>query len=130
IYCNCGTFTLGTTSVTAARGNNPSVEEEDQGVYLQADWKAEWGIPMRGNIGVRYVETDMSYQGYSTTGAPVTAGNDYSDLLPSLHVVFDPTPDLLLRVGPAKAMTRPALVSVSPGIGSLSLLRNLAVHNR
>ena len=127
IYCNCGMFALGTTTVTAARGNNRSVEEEDQGVYLQADFKTEWGIPIRGNIGVRYVETDMTSQGYSTTGAPVTAGNDYSDVLPSLNLVFEFTPDLLLRVGAAKVMTRPALGSVSPGISNISLVGNLGV---
>ena len=54
----------------AARGNNRSVEEEDKGVYLQADFKMDWGIPVRGNLGVRYVQTDMTSQGYSTTGAP------------------------------------------------------------
>jgi len=127
IYCNCGMFTLGSTNVTAARGNNRSVEEEDTGIYLQADWKVEWGIPIRGNIGVRYVETDMTSQGYSTTGAPVTAGNDYSDVLPSLNVVFDLTDNLLLRVGAAKVMTRPALGSVSPGISNISLVGNLGV---
>jgi TonB-dependent receptor len=128
IYCNCGIFTLGTTNVTAARGNNRSVEEEDQGIYLQADWKTEWGIPIRGNIGVRYVETDMTSHGYSTTGAPVTAGNDYSDVLPSLNMVFEFMPDLLLRVGAAKVMTRPALGSVSPGISNISLVGNLSVN--
>ena len=68
IYCNCGTFALGDISVTAARGNNRSVEEEDQGVYLQADFSMDWGIPVRGNLGVRYVETQMTSQGYSHDG--------------------------------------------------------------
>jgi TonB-dependent receptor len=127
IYCNCGTFAVRDVTVTAARGNNRSVEEEDQGVYLQADFSMDWGIPVRGNLGVRYVETDMTSQGYSTTGQPVVAGNKYSDVLPSLNMVFELTPDLLMRVGAAKVMTRPALGSVSPGISNISLVGNLAV---
>jgi iron complex outermembrane receptor protein len=128
IYCNCGTFALGDTTVTAARGNNRSVEEEDQGVYLQTDFSMDWGIPVRGNLGVRYVETQMTSQGYSTTAAPVEAGNEYDDVLPSLNLVGELTPDLLLRVGAAKVMTRPALGSVSPGISNISLVGNLSVN--
>jgi len=127
IYCNCGTFTLGDVNVTAARGNNRSVEEEDQGIYLQTDFSMDWGIPVRGNLGVRYVETEMTSQGYSTTGALVQAGNEYSDVLPSLNMVFEFTPELLMRVGAAKVMTRPALGSVSPGISNISLVGNLSV---
>ncbi len=130
IYCNCGTFALGDISVTAARGNNRSVEEEDQGVYLQADFSMDWGIPVRGNLGVRYVETQMTSQGYSTTAAPVEAGNEYDDVLPSLNLVGELTPDLLLRVGAAKVMTRPALASVSPGISNISLVGNLERQHR
>ena len=128
IYCNCGTFALGDISVTAARGNNRAVEEEDQGVYLQTDFSMDWGIPVRGNLGVRYVETQMTSQGYSTTAAPVEAGNEYDDVLPSLNLVGELTPDLLLRVGAAKVMTRPALGSVSPGISNISLVGNLSVN--
>ena len=42
-------------------------------------------------------------------------------------MVFEFTPDLLLRLGAAKVMTRPALGSVSPGIGNISLVGNLGV---
>jgi TonB-dependent receptor len=82
---------------------------------------------VRGNLGVRYVQTDMTSQGYSTSGAPVTAGNDYNDVLPSLNMVFEFTPELLLRLGASKVMTRPALGSVSPGISNISLVGNLGV---
>jgi len=57
----------------------------------------------------------------------VEAGNDYSDVLPSLNMVFEFTPELLLRLGAAKVMTRPALGSVSPGISNISLVGNLGV---
>jgi len=122
IYCNCGIYTVGGTNVPTARGNNRSVEEKDTGAFVQADFKMDWGIPVRGNLGVRYVKTDMTSQGYSTNGAPVEAGNDYNDVLPSLNMVFEFSPDLLMRLGAAKVMTRPALGSVTPGVSGINLV--------
>jgi iron complex outermembrane receptor protein len=122
IYCNCGTFALGDVTVANARGNNRNVEEEDQGVYLQADFRMDWGIPVRGDLGVRYVETKMTSQAYSLNAALTTSGNEYSDVLPSLNVVAELTPDLLLRAGAAKVMTRPALGSVTPGVTAINFV--------
>jgi iron complex outermembrane recepter protein len=127
IYSNTGTFAVTGVSNPTARGNNRSVEEEDTGAFLQADFSMDWGIPVRGDLGVRYVQTDMTTQGYSTTGAPTIAGNDYSDVLPSLNLVGEITPDLLVRLGAAKVMTRPALGSVSPGVTNINLAGNLSV---
>ena len=131
IYCNCGTFALGDITNASARGNNRNVEEEDMGVYLQAGFNMDWGIPVRGDVGVRYVETDMTSQGYTPSGSQVLlveAGNDYSDVLPSLNLVFEFSPDLLMRFGAAKVVTRPALGSVTPG-GSINLVGNLSVNS-
>ena len=92
-----------TSTIASARGNNRNVEEEDKGVYLQADFKMDWGIPVRGDLGVRYVETDMTSQGYTPSGAQVllvTAGNDYSDVLPSLNMVCG------IHARPAAALRR------------------------
>ncbi len=122
IYCNCGIYQIGGTNVPTARGNNRNVTEQDTGAFLQADFKMDWGIPVRGNLGVRYVKTDMTTDGFSTTGAPVESGNNYDDVLPSLNMVFEFTPDLLLRLGAAKVMTRPALGSVTPGISGINLV--------
>ena len=63
-------FALGDINNAAARGNNRNVEEEDQGVYLQADFSLDWGVPVRGDIGVRYVETEQTSQGYIPTTTP------------------------------------------------------------
>jgi len=127
IYSRTGIFALGDINNASARGNNRNVEEEDQGAFVQASFSMDWGIPVRGDFGVRYVKTDMTSQGYSTTAALVTAGNDYSDVLPSLNFVADVTDDLLVRFGAAKVMTRPALGSVTPGITNISLVGNLGV---
>ena len=118
IYSNTGMFALGDINNAAARGNNRNVEEEDQGVYLQADFNVDSGSPVRGDIGVRYVETEQTSQGYLPAGgAPVliTVVHEYDDMLPSLNLVVELTPDLLVRFGAAKVMTRPALGQVTPG---------------
>ena len=47
-------------------------------------------------------------------------------MLPSLNLVAELTPDLLLRFGAAKVMTRPALGQVSPG-SNISVAGNLGV---
>lgn len=128
IYSNTGTFALGDINNAAARGNNRNVEEEDQGVYLQADFSMDWGIPIRGDIGVRYVETKQTSQGYIPTTTPqlITVVNEYDDTLPSLNLVAELSDDVLLRFGAAKVMTRPALGQVTPG-GAINLVGNLTV---
>jgi TonB-dependent receptor len=87
-----------------------------------------WGLPLRGDIGVRYVKTEQSSTGYvpTTVVQKVTVDHDYSDTLPSLNIVAEIEPDLLVRFGAAKVMARPALGSVNPG-GTVSLVGNLSV---
>ena len=129
IYSNTGMFALGSITNATARGNNRSVTEEDHGAYLQADFSFDTAIPLRGDIGVRYAHTEQTSQGYLPAGgAPVlqTKVHEYSDVLPSLNLVAEFTPDLLVRFAAAKVMTRPALGQVTPG-GTTSLVGNLGV---
>jgi TonB-dependent receptor len=129
IYSRTGIFALGDINNAAARGNNRAVNEENQGAYVQAEFNMDWGIPVRGDIGVRYVETTQTSQGYvpAATTTLAVAENEYSDTLPSLNLVAELTPDLLLRFGAAKVMTRPALGQVTPG-GAINLVGNLTVN--
>ena len=51
-------------------GENRSVEETSTGAWIQGDFSTELGgMPVRGNIGVRYVETDLSATGFTNLGA-------------------------------------------------------------
>jgi iron complex outermembrane receptor protein len=117
IYCRCGTFAL---STDPARGNNASVSEESLASYLQANFNTELaGRNFAGSFGVRHVRTDQSSTGIGlVAGAPttITVDRDYSDTLPSLNLSYELTPDLLLRFGAAKVMSRPGLGSLSPGV--------------
>ncbi|MBO9559074.1 MAG: TonB-dependent receptor [Caulobacter sp.] len=111
-----GAFKLGTEP---SLGNNRSVDEKDKGGFVQADFKSEiGGVPVRGNIGVRYVETQQSSDGYTYAGGvPValSAERKYHDTLPSLNLVVEPTDSFLIRFAAAKVMSRPDLGSLTPG---------------
>jgi TonB-dependent receptor len=138
IYCNCitsgpaggpGDFTLSSITNGNARGNNFEVSEKDTGGFLMADFRTHLaGTPLRGNVGVRYVETKTSATGYQATGGGtrVTVDNKYDDWLPAANVVADLAPDVLLRLAAAKVMSRPALASLSPG-GSIATTGNLTI---
>jgi len=140
IYCNCiksgpaggpGDFTLTSTTNGNARGNNRSVTEKDTGAFFMADFDTKLdGMPVRGNIGARYVKTKLSATGYLATGGAteVTVDNSYTDLLPSLNVAANVTRDFIVRLGLAKVMARPQLGNMNPG-GSISTTGTLTVTN-
>ena len=119
IYGNSGTFFV-SDQVASVRGNNRGVIETDKGAYLQADFRSEWfGIPVRGDLGVRYVRTEQESRGFAiVNNAPiaVVANREYSDTLPSINLVADLSDDFLVRVGWAKVMARPGLGNLTPGV--------------
>jgi len=108
-------FPLGTA---AALANNFGVNEKDTGGFLQTDFATELlGRSLKGNLGVRYVQTKQESLGFGFGGAPVALrqARTYSDTLPSLNLVYELTDELLVRAAAAKVMTRPGLVNLSPG---------------
>ncbi|MEJ0085587.1 MAG: TonB-dependent receptor [Pseudomonadota bacterium] len=113
---NQSVYTMG---IQPALGNNNEVEETDTGAFVQGDFKYELGShTLRGNVGVRYVQTDQTSSGYTfSSGVPllISVDRDYSDVLPSMNLVFDFTDSLLLRFGASKVMTRANLGQLNPG---------------
>ena len=106
------------------------VEEDTTAFYVQAEFDSMWGdTPIRGNFGVRYVDTEITSVGYrgpitveeiDGVGFVVTEGDasvsgfetdtqtsDYQEWLPSLTVVADLNDDLVFRVGAFRGMSRP-----------------------
>jgi iron complex outermembrane receptor protein len=138
IYCNClqsgpvggpGDFTLSSITNGNARGNNRKVTEKDTGGFLMADFElASWGLPVRGNVGVRYVKTEAVATGYQAAGGgtEVTVENEYSDTLPSANLAINVTRDFIVRLAAAKVMSRPQLGNLSPG-GTIATTGNLAI---
>jgi TonB-dependent receptor len=99
-------------------GNDRSVKEEDLGGFLQLDFRSQLGtIPVRGNVGVRYVETTTTSRG-QVSGSSVTVERSYEDTLPSANITFELRDDFLARFAAAKVMARPSLGNLTPG-GSL-----------
>jgi TonB-dependent receptor len=119
IYSNTGTFAV-SQNVASVRGNNRGVTEKDLGYYLQAEFDTDIGsVPLKGNFGVRQVNTDQSSTGYSIVGGvPVltTVSREYNDTLPSLNLVANLSDDFLVRFGAAKVMARPGLGNLTPGV--------------
>ncbi len=109
---------------TLRPGDNRGVKEEDLGLFAQADFETTFGgMPVRGDVGVRYVETTVNSTGVVVDGngaaTSVSVERSYEDTLPSLNLAFDVTEDLIVRTSVAKVMSRPALGNLNPG-GSLN----------
>jgi len=92
------------------------VVEDDYGGYLQADYNFMLGsMPLRGDVGVRYVETNVSSSGFVNGTDPVTVDRQYDDWLPSFNFVAEPGDDFLVRGGISRVMARPTLGLLNPG---------------
>ncbi len=138
IYCNCiqsgpaggpGDFTLSSTTNGNARGNNRSVQETDKGTYVMSEFANEvFGYPVRGNFGVRYVQTKQVARGYQATagGTEVVVENSYNDTLPSANIAVNLSRDFIVRLAAAKVMARPQLGNLSPG-GSIATTGTLSI---
>ena len=137
IYCNClktgqaggsGDYRLSSITNGNARGNNRSISETDTGTWLMGEFDTRLGgLPVRGNVGTRYVKTALSATGYLATGggSPVTATRQYTDWLPSANVGVNVTKDFIVRAAASKVMSRPPLPSLNPG-GTLSTTGTLS----
>lgn len=138
IYCNClrsgnaggsDDFTLSSITNGNARGNNRAVREQDTGAYAQVDFRTElFGRPLRGNVGVRYVRTDVQASGYQALGGGTLTVVDrsFDDWLPSANVSMDVTSNFVIRLAAARVMARPQLGNLSPG-GSINTTGQLSI---
>jgi TonB-dependent receptor len=120
IYCNCGTFTL-TTANSSAAANNRYVKEADPGGYVQLDFNATlFDLPLRGNVGDRYVRTEQSSFGLAAVNGVLQAVTvdrpSYNNNLPSMNLALSLSDELILRYGMAKVMARPGLGNLTPGV--------------
>jgi iron complex outermembrane recepter protein len=118
IYSGTGIYTL-SSNQSGLIANNRIINEKSTGFYLQGDFGFDLGtVPVRGNLGVRQVKTKLVSDGWSVVGTtPVrtVVDHEYDDTLPSLNASFEVAPDVMVRVGAAKVMTRPNLGFLAPG---------------
>ena len=97
------------------------ITEETSTAYFQANFDTEaFGVPMRGNAGVRYVETDLSSVGntVATGGASTRAENktSYKFWLPRFNLVAEPKDDVIIRAGIARDIRRPDFNTLSTSV--------------
>jgi iron complex outermembrane recepter protein len=94
-----------------------SVEEATNAGYLQLDWnKSVFGLPMRGNFGVRAFETELTSKGTARVRGvetPIVVANTYSDVLPSLNAVVEVSDNFQVRLAAARNINRPGVASYS-----------------
>lgn len=123
IYSDTGVFRL-RRDVASARSNIYSVDERDTAAYAQGDFKTElFGLPMRGDLGMRFVRTDQDSVGYAEAGLNtqlLTVSRSYNDWLPAANVALEVTPEVLVRLAASRVMTRPPLAQLTPG-GSVNV---------
>lgn len=121
----------------AGKDNNYAVHEKITTAFAKLDIDSKMGVtPVRGNVGVQAVQTQQSSDGFAwndgggTPGATaanlksVTGGSSYTDLLPSLNLVFMVEPDLITRLGLAKTMARPRMDDMRAGADQPHLVAN------
>jgi len=97
------------------------IEETTNALYAQANFYTDY---VRGNFGVRYLKSEVSSTGNSTTtdanGNPtisqVTTVGDYDFLLPRINIVADVTDDIILRAGWGKDIRRPDFNDLSTSV--------------
>ncbi|MFG6487618.1 TonB-dependent receptor [Roseateles sp. BYS78W] len=113
------------------------VKEKVDAGYVRLDWGTEvFGLPLDGNVGVRYTRTNEQSTGIQTfkqrvekspgsstyddrtlSNTVVTRDNTYNDVLPSLNTTLQlMNGKLLVRGGWAKVMARPAIDLLAPNI--------------
>ena len=109
------------------------VEEDRLAFYIKANFAGILGsVPFSGNVGVRYVDTDVTSRGVAAevlqvitdpgTGevvdvifgapSPVQLENRFDNALPNLSLNFELTEDLLLRFGASKGIARSPIDSL------------------
>lgn len=95
-------------------------EEVSLAGYVMGEFATE-NERIRGNVGVRAVETETDVRAMvtdRTSGVaeivPYTDSSSYTNLLPSLNITAELQEDLLLRFGYSKGITRPAMGDLSP----------------
>ncbi len=102
------------------------VNEEVTALFVKADIDTEiGGLPVTGNIGLRYVQTEQNSQGsaiQTIDGAVVTSptdiSHDYANVLPSLNLAMRLNDESTLRFGIAKTISRARLDEMNASVSA------------
>lgn len=90
------------------------IDEDITAMYVMANFDGE-GI--RGNVGLRYVDTDSTSNGYDlVTDQPVSFDSNYKEWLPSVNLAYDVMDDVVVRFAASRVLTRPAPFQLAPAV--------------
>ena len=92
--------------------SNWSVEEETTAWYLKGSFESG---KLRGDIGVRLVQTDLTSSNYEMDGTLRAREGSYSNVLPNINAVWNLRTDILLRGAIAVVISRPAFNQLTAG---------------
>ncbi|SDA15416.1 TonB-dependent receptor [Sphingomonas sp. NFR15] len=125
-----GALAPSTTSVNSLLAAFNADEKTTAG-YVMAKFDFVAGLPIDGNIGVRYVQTDDLITGNQRRTAlvngvfvpvtptiidPVSIKNSYGNWLPSVNARVHLTHNLQLRLAASETLTRPDFSQLSPAL--------------
>ncbi len=109
---NSGLYTRSLNSPGDVYDKNWSVNEKVTTAFAQLNIDTDLGsVPVRGNVGMQFIKTDQSSEGFASNGAgtiatPITDGAQYNDFLPSLNLSFELPYEQFIRFGAAKTLAR------------------------
>jgi len=98
------------------------ITEQTHALYGQVNFDgADLGVPVRGNLGVRYVRTNVSSLGNtqtagSTTVTPIVRDSSYEFFLPRFNIVIEPARGFLVRGGISRDINRPDFDDLSTSV--------------
>ncbi len=112
--------------------NDSAVHEKVATAFAMLDIDTSVGeIPIRGNIGVQFVKTKQSADGWEYRGNNDnvdfnllfrrTGSASYNDFLPSLNLVAELSRDLIVRFGAGTATARPEINDMRAGTSTPTL---------
>jgi iron complex outermembrane receptor protein len=121
-----GLYTVTPKDPWRAQTSKFDVNEKIKTGFLKFDMESKLGpVPVRGNLGVQVVRSEQSSDGFAWNDGPGTpeggavvpvhGGATYTDVLPSLNLVFDLRKDLIMRFGLGKTMARPRMDDMRAG---------------
>lgn len=104
-------------------GDTYTIAEEQISLYGKVNFESEFnGILMSGNFGVQVIDIEQSSTGFSTVenseayvvATPVSGGDSYTDVLPTLNVSFEIMEGQFIRTSLGKVLSRPRLDDMRP----------------
>lgn len=97
------------------------IEESTLAAYFQGNYDVDVaGMPIRGNVGVRWVSTNIDSVGNNVVNGAVDGqvrqSSSYEFWLPRFSLVAEPANDLLIRAGISRDLRRPNFDNLSTSV--------------